>query len=253
MVAVADKQKAAGDMIGVSTSLSAAKEAAGSVTDPVSKANNLNLVAAAYARLEPGSEEIKKLLKDSAKAIAEIKDADAKIPALADLASYTGQYLKNADAAAAHLKTAEEAAAEVSLPGPRVANLMRVALAYEKLERPADAERVVTQALEFARSLAEPREQSDCLAEVGGALYSLKKAEEGKSALDEAQAAAAKIATDDSRAYALLHIAQKASDAGHKGEARKLLDEAKDVATKVTDGSVRTQLNEDIDSALNSL
>jgi hypothetical protein len=130
---------------------------------------------------------------------------------------------------------------------------MRVAVAYEKLERPDDMQRVVTQALEFARSQAEPREQSDCLAEVGGALYSMKKPAEGKTALDEAQAAAAKIATDDSKAYALLHIAQKASAAGQKGAARKLLDEAKDVATKVTDGSVRTQLNEDIDSALNSL
>lgn len=253
LVTVAEKQKSAGDMLGVSSTLSAAKEAASSVPDPVSRANNLNLVAAAYARLEPGSEDVKKLLKDSAKAIAEIKDADAKIPALSDLAAYTGQYLKNPDAAAAHLKNAEAAAAQIALAGPRVASLMRIAQSYHKLENPAEAQRVVAQSLEFAGRQAEPRDRADCLAEIGGALYSMANAEAGKAALADAQTAAEQIQAGDSQAYALLRIAQKASAAKRKDVAQTLLDKAKDLALKVEDGSVRNPLIEDIDTALKAL
>jgi hypothetical protein len=253
LAALAEKQQKAGDLLAVGTSLSTAREAASTIRDPVSRANTLNQVAATYARLDQPTDDVKSLLRESAKAIGEIPDADAKIPALSDLAAYTGQYLKNPDAAAAHLKSAEEAAGQIMLAKSKVQNLAKIAGAYHRLEQPAEADRVIAEAAEFSRSQAEPRDQADCLAEIAAAQFLIGKAAEGQAALADAQKAAAAIAANDSHAYALLGIAQKANAAKQKTEARKLLDEAKDLAQKVEDGSIRNPLIEDIDSALKSL
>jgi hypothetical protein len=175
------------------------------------------------------------------------------VPALAELATFTGQYLKNPDAAAAHLKSAEESAAQIMLAKLRVQSLARIAGAYHRLDRGTDADRVVAEATDFSRAQAEPRDQADCLAEVAGALFGMGRSSAGQAALNDAQKAAAGIQAKDSHAYALLGIAQKAKAAKQTAEARRLLDEARDLAQKVEDGSIRNPLVEDIDAALGSL
>ena len=119
---VAEKQNKAGDGLAAKTSLASAAVAAKEVTDPASRATCLSTVAAAMCRLEQVS-DAKPLFSEAAKAIEEIKDADAKITPLISLASSTGTYLKNPEQAAEYLKKAEAAADAIGnsddqSPGP---------------------------------------------------------------------------------------------------------------------------------------
>jgi hypothetical protein len=253
LVGVAEKQHKAGDLSSCTSSLAAAKEAAMSVSDAVSQANTLNLVAGGYARLDGNAEDIKSLLKESAKAIERIEDAGAKVQPLAELAAATSVHLKNKDAALSHLKSAEDAAAQIELPPNRTQAWGRIAVAYSKAAEIAEAERVMSAARSFADEQMDPRTRADCLAEIGSAWHSLKDTEQSQNAFAAAEQTAGAIEDQQSRAYALLHLAQKISKAKQKAEARKLLLAAQDVALKVKDTSIRGPLVEEIDAELKKL
>lgn len=253
LVAIAEKQHQSGDLLGATSSLAAAKAAAYSVTGAASRASALTVVAGGHARLRQSQGEIKQILNDAAKAIDEIKDADARVPALADLAAFTGEHLKNPDLAAAHLKRAEESAAEISLPRTNVLAQSRIAAAYHKLNRPEEANRVIGTMFELSRGQDDARQRADCLAEVASTLEKMGQAEPSQAAFAEAKKAAEEITPDDSHAYALLNIAKKTSAAKRKDEARQLLSKAQDLALKVQDTSVRNPLMEEIDAAIKAL
>jgi hypothetical protein len=253
LVGVADKQQQAGDRRGTASSLAAAKEAALSVADPASQSNTLNYVAAACVRLDAPSDDVKLLLKESAKAIERIEDAGAKVLPLADLAAATSLHLKNSDAALAHLQTAEQAAGQIELPPSRVQAWGRIAGAYGAIGQDAQADRVMSMAQTYADEQSEARARADCLAEIGAAWHALNRSEPSQTAFTAAQQAAATIEEAQSQAYALLHIAQKEAAARQKGEAKKLLLAAQDVALKVKDSSIRGPLVEEIDAALKKL
>jgi tetratricopeptide (TPR) repeat protein len=253
LVGVAEKQQKAGDLLGASASLSSAREAANSISDPSSKASSLTIVAGGYARVEQNPGEAKQLLKDAAKAIGAIQDADAKVPALADLAISTHQYLKDSDLAAAYLKSAEDAAASISQLRTRLMAQCRIVTAYGKVDRGADAQRLSNELLELARAQADAREKSDFLADVAGAQLQINQGQAADATLAEALKASDEIATPDSHAYALLNIARKLAAAKRKGESKQLLSKAQDQALQVKDTSVRTPLMEEIDAAITAL
>jgi hypothetical protein len=253
LIAVAEKQKTAGDVSGMTTSLGAAKEAAAAVTDPVSQANTLILVAGAYARLDQSTDQVKLLLRDAGKSIDRIEALDAKVLPLADLAAATSQHLQNADAAAFHLKAAEQAAEKIELPSSRVRALGRIGGAYGKAKLDSEAERVMSQAGELAESQSDPRVKADCQAEMAAAWHALGNSDQAQADFTAAEQTAATVADKSSQAYALLNIAQKARAAKQAALARKLLLQAQGVAEKVEDGSIRGPLIEEIHGALKKL
>jgi hypothetical protein len=250
---VAKKQKAAGDVIGMGTALSAAKEAALSVQNPGSKSSALITVAETAASLDQTQDEIKSLLREAGKAVEMVPDPDARVPLLADLAAATGKHLKNQTAAAAHLKTAEEAANSITGSVTRVSALTKIAVAYGKLEEPSDASRVLDAAREFSKGLTDPREKCDCLAEIAVALAGMKRADESKTAFTAAQAAAGEISDAENQGFALLNLAQKAAVAKNRAIAPALLDQASAAADKVTDSGARGSLQQEIAAARKSL
>ena len=252
LVTIAEAQKKAGDTLGSDASLSAASEAAYSLSEPSSKANALNKVAAAYGRAGDTS-TVKKLLKDTAKEIEKVPDPDIKIRTLADLASTTGLYLKNPDAAAEHLATAEKAAETIEGAQGKIAAQAKIAGAYARIERTKDAERILETVLAFARGLADPKEKAESLAAAASAQVSMKQTDAAKGTFDEAQQVAATIPADDQRGYALLHISQKLSLAGRKSDAKAALSKAQDAALKVTDSSLKAALVEEINGAATQL
>lgn len=253
MAQVAESQHAAGDILGMGSSLSAAKEAALSVKDASSKATTLIYVAGAYARLEQSKEEIKSLLKEAGAAIGGIADPDARVPVLSDLAAATGTHLKNPAAAEAHLKTAEEAAEQIDGSVTKVTALTKIATAYGKLKSAEEAARVLAAATEFARARTDAREKCDCLAEVALALAGMQRAEESNAMFGEAQQAASEISDAENQGYALLNVAQKATTAKNKKLASSLLDQAAAAADKVTDSGARAPLQQEISGARKSL
>ena len=217
-----------------------------SIKDPRSKSSALMAVAGTFASLEQSQDDIKSLLREAGKAIETVADADARVPLLADLAAATGKHLKNPAAAAAHLKTAEKAADQITGNVTKVTALTKIAVAFGKLEANAEAERVLSGASEFAKGLAEPREKCDCLAEIAVALANIQRAEESKATFTAAQEAAAEIADAENQGHAFLNLARKATFAKNKPLASTLLDQAATAAGKVTDSGARAPLLEEI-------
>jgi tetratricopeptide (TPR) repeat protein len=252
---VAEKQHKAGDLLAVRSALSIAGESARSVKDPASRAAALTYVAGYYVKLGQNEDDAKALLREAAKAAEDVSDPDVKIRVLSELAAATGAQLKNATLAASYLKTAEAAAGGLALEAvvTKVTALSRIAVAYQKLERAADAERVIAAAQETARGVSDPRQKCDALAEIGAALSRMKQTAGAQAAFDEAELAVAEIAEADGQAYALLNLARGLATAGRKESARAILKQAMDAADKVTDGSVRGPLNDEIEAARKAL
>ena len=250
---VAEKQHKAGDLLAVRSALSISSESARSVKDPASRAAALTYVAGYYVKLGQNEDDAKALLREAAKAAEDVSDPDVKIRVLSELAAATGAQLKNAALAASYLKTAEAAAGGLEAVVTKVTALSRIAVAYQKLERATDAERVIAAAQETARGESDPRQKSDALAEIGAALSRMKQTEGAQAAFDEAELAVAEIADADGQAYALLNLARGLATAGRKESARAILKQAMDAAGKVTDGSVRGPLNDEIDAARKAL
>jgi len=246
LATLAKSHKAAGDVIGMGTTLSAAKEAALTVKDPGSKSSALIVVAEAAAGLEQSQDDIKSLLREAGKAIEAVADPDVRVPLLADLAAATGKHLKNQTAAAAHLKRAEEAAAQIPGNVTKVTALTKIAVAYGKLASSADAERVLAGATEFAGGLADERQKCDCLAEIALAQANMQHADESKALFTSAEEAAARIMDPENQGYAFLNLARKAVAAKNKSRAGTLLDQASAAADKVTDSGARGSLQQEI-------
>ncbi|HEX5106262.1 MAG TPA: hypothetical protein VFV87_20725 [Pirellulaceae bacterium] len=252
LAGLAEKQHATGDILGTASTLGAAREAALSVSDPSSKASTLIVVAASNAKTEQSTDDVKSLLKEAGKAIEGVSDPFAQVPLLADLAAATGTHVKNTALAASHLQTAEEAAAKIENVSIRAASLAKIAIAYGQLEgRSEDANRVADAGLEFAHSQADPRDKCDCLGEIAIALAKLQRSDDAAAAFEEAQAAAGEIATDESKAHALLGLGRKARLAKNQSLAATLFDRALDVAESVPDASVRGPLIDEIQADRN--
>jgi hypothetical protein len=248
LATLAKSQQTAGDVIGMGEALASARQAAMAVKDPGSKSSALLVVAEAAASLEQSQDDIKSLLREAGKAIESATDPDVRVTLLADLAAATGKHLKNQTAAAAHLKTAEEAAEEISDSSSvtKVTALTKIAVAYGKLGSSADAERVLASATEFAQSLADEREKCDCLAEMAVAQAKMQNADASKALFASAEEAAGKIMDPESQGYAFLNLARKAAAAKNKSQAGSLLDQASAAADKVTDSGARGSLQQEI-------
>jgi tetratricopeptide (TPR) repeat protein len=237
------KQKAA-DNAGSVSALSSAADMADQIEDAKGKANVLNLVADAQARHDLAS-EAKGLLKKVQSALEKIEEPGAKLPILSKMAA-TYALIGNKDAAAAHLKTCEELAAGIEVLEVKISSLLDVAVAYDKIESTADSQRLVDQAFELARAAEDKRKQSDALSEIGGKLASMKKSDAAKAAFDEAEKTSEEIEAPESRAYALVTLAEKQIGAGLKSAAADTLKKALKVGDKISDASVSGPLTEKI-------
>ena len=92
----------------------------------------------------------------------------------------------------------------------------------------------------------EIKAAQDSLAEIADALAKMKRPDAAKAAFDSARESAAKIASDEGRAYALLNIGRKLNAAGDASQGQALLAEAKQIAERIKDPSIRGPLLEEI-------
>jgi hypothetical protein len=95
--------------------------------------------------------------------------------------------------------------------------------------------------------LAAPRERADCLGELGAALAKMKEVDSSKAAFDAARQAAGSVESEEGQAYALVGIARNLKAAGDAAQAEAVLAEARQIAEKIKDASVRQPLLEAIE------
>lgn len=249
LAGLGEKQLKAGDLLGGEGTLNAAAEAAGQVEAPDAKASAFIVVGSAMGRAGKLTES-KKAFREASKALEGVASAGPKAIAFAELGMATAQYLKNPDAAAEHLRNAEQAAETVELAITRTIAYTKIMSAYNKAERPSDAEATLTKAKEFIQGLMEPGQQVECLAELGDALAKAKNADESKARFDEAEKIAEDIKDDAVRGYAFLKLGTKLKQAGNPTDGRKALSKADDAAQKIKDSSTKNQLVSEIQAAI---
>lgn len=240
LVKIASAQQQAGDVLDVRSTLLTAAESARSIPSPGSRASGLISVAGASARADE-KDEARRLLADAAKAIGEIPEAGSRIQPLTSLATATAEHLGDVSQARQYLQQAEQAAAEIKSAVVRARGVGAIAAGYARLPDTAEAERVSQNALKWAEALPSPREQADSLAEIGGALAKSKQAG-AADAFAAARQAAARIESDEGRAYALLNLGRKLKAAGDAAQSQSVLAEAKLIAEGIKDASIRGPL-----------
>ncbi|WP_425618548.1 hypothetical protein NA78x_002257 [Anatilimnocola sp. NA78] len=248
LAGLGEKQLKAGDVIAGDGTLNAALEAASSVEDPASKANSLIYVGQAFGRAGKTTES-KKALREAAKSLEAVDDPGSKANAFAELGAASGTLLKNPDQAADYLKSAEAAADKIDVPAIKAGVFGKIYIAYQKNERPTEADATLTKAKAFAKEQASPKDQVECLAEIGDALSKAKKTDDASTFFNDAEKTAGDIKEDDARGYAYLSLARKLKQAGRGEEARQALSKADDAALKIKDGSIRQPLIADIQAA----
>jgi len=248
LAGLGEKQLKAGDVIAGEGTLNAALEAASAVEDSASKANSLIFVGQAMGRAGKVTES-KKALREAAKSLEGVDDPGSKANAFAELGTASGTLLKNPDQAAEHLKNAENAADKIEIPAIKAGAYGKIYVAYQKTDRPTEADATLAKAKAFAKEQTSPKDQVECLAEIGDALSRAKKTDEASTFFTDAEKTASDIKEDDLRGYAYLSLARKLKQAGRGEEARQALSKADDAALKIKDGSIRQPLIADIQAA----
>lgn len=248
LLRVAGKQRAAGDVQGLDTSLATAANAASRISDAKGRAMALNRVALTMARMERPA-KAKDMLKQVRKAADEIPDAESKIAALSTMCRTYGEFLGEKDIATGYLNICDETVATIEEPAGRILAQLDVAYVRHTIGDTQTATEKVDQILEASRNLEDKRKRADRLADAAAVLAKMTKAEEAKAVFKEAQQAASEIDDSLSQAYAYLHLSGKLSDCGEKAAARKVLAIAEQTADKVGDQSMKLPLMEKIYAA----
>lgn len=246
LLAVADKQSKAGDVLGMEQSLNAAADAARSIDDAKGKALGLNRVAEALAKAGRAS-DAKSLLREVSKAADQITEQEIKVSVLSNMAYIYGKHLGNQDMATSYLKNGEEIAADIQRPEGKIDALLEVALTCHELTLADKAKSLSDQSLQAARALEDPRKRADSVANAAATLSKMAKRDEANTMFQEAEKLAGEIPDPISRAYALVHLSDKLKSCGRRAEAQTALRQAEASADKVTDSSMRIPLLETID------
>ncbi len=249
LVAVADKQRKVGDVLGAKETLVAATDAAEQITEAGSQAGSYVQIAGSILRggdLGAGKDMLKKVEKIA----AEIPDAGVKASIYADLA---GVYREQSpDKASYWLKQARETAAQVANPEQKGIALARIGEATIRAELTDDAKQIVAELAELARSLEDLRKRSDALTDAA-VLAGKVEPELATTLLTEADEAAAGTEDAYTRSHAYLSMANKLAKAGKKSDAAPRAAKASDLADKVGDSTLRIELVEQINKLRNTL
>ncbi len=246
LLTIAERQRQAGDVLGMEQSLSSAADAAKRIGDAKPKALALNRVAEALGRADRMG-ECKSLLREVSTAADGIEEPEIKVTALTRMAYTYGKHLKNADIATAYLKTSEEIADGISRPEGRIDALLEVALTCHQLELAERAKGVSDKSLAAARGLDDVRKRADGVASGAATLSKMGKTDEAQATFLEAEKLIGEIPDPMSRSYAWIHLSDQYKAASRRPDAQRALQQAENAADKVTDSSLRNPLLETID------
>lgn len=246
LLTIADKQRKAGDLLGMEQSLNSSADAAKRMDDVKGKALTLNRVAEAFGRAGRPAES-KSLLREVSKAADQISEAEIKVTVLTKMAYTYGKHLNNQDIATSYLKNGEEIAAGIPRPEGRIDALLEVALTCHELAMADSAKGLTDKSLASARGLEGVRKRADAVTNVATTLSKMNKADEAQATFQEAEKLIGEIPDAMSRAYAWLHLSDQLKATGRRPEAQTALKQAETAADKVTDSSLRNPLLETID------
>lgn len=249
-VRLAYRQRDGGEVLAAATTLNAAAKSAVLVENPAGRASAISTVFFAYAKFDRLS-DAEKLMGDAESAVQAIEAPADKFTALTNLGIAYGVYLKKELTAAEKLTAAAELLQQIELPRERASLQLRLGSCYFRIFLPDEGLQQVQAAVQWARD-AEPRARADVLAEAAATATKLEnppEAFQGAALFKEAVAAAAEIDSAESKAYALVNLAETMRQSGDTQGAREFLAQAQDVAHEVSDNSLRKPLMDRIDAA----
>lgn len=177
------------------------------------------------------------LMKETTKSFEAIKDPIERASAATKLAPLYGQTLGNSRGATSVLEGAVAAANEIEDPTFRISSLASIASAYDSLGMLTERDQTIDGVLQYARSLPDARKKADGLCEIAKRYQEIDGIPEllGDSAslLTEAIPVANDIESANSRAFALLGVAEAAKSMNLDAIGRQAFKAAEAAAEKI--------------------
>lgn len=250
LMKIALGQAKAKDEFAAEDTMKLAAKACDEVDDPEARIRVLCLLSEAQNRL--GNRSGARRAAESALAAApEVVSPERQAFALARVGRARG-VAGNLDGALETLAEAEQLAAGVEDLRGRTLVLVAVTTSYQKLDQPAQADRVVAAALQSAKTIKDHRQRCDAIAEVAARQHAMNK-KEAVETFDLALQAAGEIENAFSHAYALANLAEKLSAAGEHTRTHEVLKEADAIAQKIPDAAIQRQMLDQIRGLMHEL
>lgn len=231
LIRIAYGQAKAKDTLGAEETLRLAVEACGEIPDAAARAGAFSFAAEVLARIGNGS-KARAAMADALAAAGAVEDTETKALTLARVGRAQGA-MENLPAAVESLKRAEDLVAQLEDLVGKTLVLDTLAMSYQRIGREAESDRVITTALELAKTIEDDRQRCQAIAAVAARLSTMKKNQPAEQAFDLALQTAGKIDNLQSRTYALADVAEKLSKSGDHARTHKLLDEAEKLALKI--------------------
>ncbi len=240
LIGIAREQARAADSSGAKQTLNQAFQACKDIEEISSQAD-------AYARLAQAQADIgqKTEARNTAQlamtAAEKIDSAEMHAKAVA-LAARALSAAGAADNAVAALKKTEPLAAKIDDATGRVQVLCEIAGAYEKAGKPEETDRVLSEALTFAKGLPDEKSQAIGTATVALEQAVNKRVDAAKQSFATALELARKASEPSDEVTALIEIADRLFRANDAKQANDLLAEAEKKCSKVKAPDLQTQL-----------
>jgi|GEM_PF-4433299 tetratricopeptide (TPR) repeat protein len=247
LLKIGEQQVKASDSMGAQKSFIAAGVAAEQITLPRLRAETLSEIAKAEGRRGKGL-RAEEMLDKARKAYNAIETVHDRIPAMANCAEVYALHLDEGAKGKGELLEAEDLVKKITEPQRKLQAISLIAAAYFKIEREEDGVRVLNEMTTAANAMPDARQKSDALIQVVGVLAAAKLKDKGKEVLATAIETIGTIEDVQSKAFALVGLAEAQAAIGDKGAARSTLDEASELAEKV-EGSLRGDITERIERA----
>jgi tetratricopeptide (TPR) repeat protein len=244
LVAVASKQRDAGDASGAESSLKMALTSCDKIEDIDDRLKALNGVAEALAQTGDKT-EAEAVLKQVKGEYPKIADGLSKVQIVTKMAEIYGRYLGKPRTAVRFLGDVASSAEAIPDAALRIEAMSGIAVAYHHFDATAEYEGQMQKTLDAARAVEDDRARTEGLLTVANGLSELKKDDQAKQLIAEADKLIDTIAEPHSRAYALVSLARAWDAAGEKASAKEAISRADDVADE-TDSSLRGPLKEKI-------
>ena len=245
LVELATTQAQAGDRGGARRSLRSAAAACQEITDSLGRTNAYNQLAHAHGTLKSRHEAKQSLVAADA-AAQQCEDGPDKVEELCKIARNYAGALANQDAAITRLKAAEELANSLDGSFEESSALSALSYSYDRLGMRDSADELVARSLRVARSIQQFRRRVEALSGIATRLHLMERLETSRTVFEEAGSAAKRIPSQESKGYALIHLASKHQLVGQRSTAQEFLDDAEDLALAIDDNSIRTPLLEQI-------
>ena len=252
LIKIGYQQGKAKDIGGADDTLELAWKVCDSIDDPVAKASSLALMAEANAALDQDSAATRAI--DAAlDAAANVEPPEKKAQSLARVAQAQGPPPTTATGPRPRSDRPKSSSTKSTTRKARRCRSAAIAKAYHKAKMPAERDRVIGLALEYAKSLGDARKRSLALADVAEQQSGLDDRAAATKTFDLALASADKIDIPYSKVYALGDVAEKLAEAGFPAKARDVLNQAERLTTKIPQSDIQMQALQHVRRLMNKL